>query len=71
MCIYCKSCNVMTQRSLSLDRSPVEIQQCLVNAGDVGCGMFECFNNNSCEIRGLHDICMTFLHNAGKFDSQV
>lgn len=61
----------MTQRSLSLDRSPVEIQQCLVNAGDVGCGMFECFNNNSCEIRGLHDICMTFLHNAGKFDSQV
>ncbi|KAF2976987.1 hypothetical protein EK904_006530, partial [Melospiza melodia maxima] len=47
-----------------------EIQHCLVNAGDVGCGVFECFENNSCEIRGLHEICMTFLHNAGKFDAQ-
>ncbi|XP_072295856.1 stanniocalcin-2a [Eucyclogobius newberryi] len=47
-----------------------EIQHCLVNAGDVGCGVFECFENNSCEIRGLQEICMTFLHNAGKFDSQ-
>ncbi|ERE69530.1 stanniocalcin-2-like protein [Cricetulus griseus] len=49
---------------------PTEIQHCLVNAGDVGCGVFECFENNSCEIRGLHGICMTFLHNAGKFDAQ-
>ncbi|KAL0994723.1 hypothetical protein UPYG_G00126300 [Umbra pygmaea] len=57
------------KRRLSLQNT-AEIQHCLVNAGDVGCGMFECFNNNSCEIRGLHDICMTFLHNAGKFDSQ-
>lgn len=48
-----------------------EIQHCLVTAGDVGCGVFECFENNSCEIRGLQEICMTFLHNAGKFDSQV
>ncbi|XP_060096555.1 stanniocalcin-2 [Heteronotia binoei] len=47
-----------------------EIQHCLVNAGDVGCSVFECFENNSCEIRGLHEICMTFLHNAGKFDAQ-
>ncbi|XP_030068247.1 stanniocalcin-2 [Microcaecilia unicolor] len=54
---------------LSLQNS-VEIQHCLVNAGDVGCGVFECFENNSCEIRGLHEICMTFLHNAGKFDAQ-
>ncbi|CAK6446350.1 unnamed protein product [Pipistrellus nathusii] len=46
------------------------IQHCLVGAGDVGCGVFECFENNSCEIRGLHGICMTFLHNAGKFDAQ-
>ncbi|KAG7273538.1 hypothetical protein CRUP_009887 [Coryphaenoides rupestris] len=46
------------------------IQHCLVSAGDVGCGVFECFENNSCEIRGLQEICMTFLHNAGKFDSQ-
>ncbi|XP_063784131.1 stanniocalcin-2 [Pseudophryne corroboree] len=47
-----------------------EIQHCLVSAGDVGCGVFECFENNSCEIRGLHEICTTFLHNAGRFDAQ-
>lgn len=50
---------------------PAEIQHCLVSAGDVGCGVFECFENNSCKIRGLQEICMTLLHNAGKFDSQV
>ncbi|KAJ8281508.1 hypothetical protein COCON_G00040270 [Conger conger] len=38
--------------------------------GDVGCGVFECFENNSCQIQGLQEICLTFLHNAGKFDSQ-
>ncbi|XP_048885611.1 stanniocalcin-2a [Brienomyrus brachyistius] len=54
---------------LSLQNT-ADIQHCLVNAGDVGCGVFECFENNSCEIRGLQEICMTFLHNAGKFDSQ-
>ncbi|XP_014405805.1 PREDICTED: stanniocalcin-2 [Myotis brandtii] len=54
---------------LSLQNT-AEIQHCLVSAGDVGCGVFECFENNSCEIRGLHGICMTFLHNAGKFDAQ-
>nr|XP_012316582.1 stanniocalcin-2 [Aotus nancymaae] len=54
---------------LSLQNT-AQIQHCLVKAGDVGCGMFECFENNSCEIRGLHGICMTFLHNAGKFDAQ-
>ncbi|XP_049591841.1 stanniocalcin-2a [Syngnathus scovelli] len=54
---------------LSLQNT-AEIQHCLVGAGDVGCGVFECFENNSCEIRGLQEICMTFLHNAGKFDSQ-
>ncbi|XP_078509147.1 stanniocalcin-2 [Lissotriton helveticus] len=54
---------------LSLQNT-AEIQHCLVNAGDVGCGVFECFENNSCEIRGLHEICMTFLHNAGKFKAQ-
>ncbi|XP_064181408.1 stanniocalcin-2a [Anguilla rostrata] len=54
---------------LSLQNT-AEIQHCLVSAGDVGCGVFECFENNSCEIQGLQEICMTFLHNAGKFDSQ-
>ncbi|GCB78989.1 hypothetical protein scyTo_0017815 [Scyliorhinus torazame] len=54
---------------LSLQNT-AEIQHCLVNTGDVGCGVFECFENNSCEIRGPHDICLAFLHNAGKFDAQ-
>lgn len=54
---------------LSLQNT-AEIQHCLVSAGDVGCGVFECFENNSCKIRGLQEICMTLLHNAGKFDSQ-
>lgn len=54
---------------LSLQNT-AEIQHCLVSAGDVGCGVFECFENNSCEIQGLHGICMTFLHNAGKFNAQ-
>ncbi|KAF4077586.1 hypothetical protein AMELA_G00209820 [Ameiurus melas] len=57
------------KRRLSI-QDTVEIQQCLLSAGDVGCGTFECFNNDSCEVRGLHDICLRFLHNAGKFDSQ-
>ncbi|XP_069754955.1 stanniocalcin-2a [Narcine bancroftii] len=47
-----------------------EIQHCLVNTGDVGCGVFQCFENNSCEINGPHDICLAFLHNAGRFDAQ-
>uniref|UniRef100_A0A8C2WRA0 Stanniocalcin n=1 Tax=Cyclopterus lumpus TaxID=8103 RepID=A0A8C2WRA0_CYCLU len=47
-----------------------EIQSCLVSSGDVGCGTFQCFNNNSCEIQGLHHICLTLLHNAGRYDSQ-
>nr|XP_057919365.1 stanniocalcin-2a [Doryrhamphus excisus] len=60
---------VIHKGRLSLQNT-AEIQHCLVSAGDVGCGVFECFENNSCEIRGLQEICMTFLHNAGKFDSQ-
>ncbi|XP_023652685.2 stanniocalcin-2 [Paramormyrops kingsleyae] len=51
-------------------QNTAEIQHCLLSAGDVGCAVFECFENNSCEINGLQQICMTFLHNAGKFNSQ-
>ncbi|XP_072231700.1 uncharacterized protein [Leuresthes tenuis] len=57
------------KKRLSL-QSTAEIQSCLVGSGDVGCGMFQCFNNNSCEIQGLHHICLTLLHNAGRYDSQ-
>ncbi|XP_054482368.1 uncharacterized protein LOC129113910 [Anoplopoma fimbria] len=51
-------------------QSTAEIQSCLVSSGDVGCGTFQCFNNNSCEIQGLHHICLTLLNNAGRYDSQ-
>uniref|UniRef100_A0A3Q3E294 Stanniocalcin n=1 Tax=Labrus bergylta TaxID=56723 RepID=A0A3Q3E294_9LABR len=47
-----------------------DIQSCLVSSGDVGCGTFQCFSNNSCEIQGLHHICLTLLHNAGRYNSQ-
>uniref|UniRef100_A0A3B3ZT29 Stanniocalcin n=1 Tax=Periophthalmus magnuspinnatus TaxID=409849 RepID=A0A3B3ZT29_9GOBI len=57
------------KRRLTL-QSTAEIQSCLVSSGDVGCGTFQCFNNNSCEIQGLHHICLTLLHNAGRYDSQ-
>ncbi|XP_041808712.1 uncharacterized protein LOC121617588 [Chelmon rostratus] len=57
------------KRRLSL-QSTAEIQSCLVSSGDVGCGTFQCFNNNSCEIQGLHHICLTLLHNAGRYNSQ-
>uniref|UniRef100_A0A7N6BNG4 Stanniocalcin n=1 Tax=Anabas testudineus TaxID=64144 RepID=A0A7N6BNG4_ANATE len=49
--------------------SRFKVKGCLVSSGDVGCGMFQCFNN-SCEIQGLHHICLTLLHNAGRYDSQ-
>ncbi|XP_035846903.1 uncharacterized protein LOC116036970 [Sander lucioperca] len=59
----------LAKRRLSL-QGTAEIQSCLVSSGDVGCGTFQCFNNNSCEIQGLHHICLTLLHNAGRYDSQ-
>ncbi|XP_024921517.1 stanniocalcin-2 [Cynoglossus semilaevis] len=59
----------LAKRRLTL-QSTVEIQSCLVSSGDVGCGTLQCFNNNSCEIQGLHHICLTLLHNAGHYDSQ-
>ncbi|XP_068186526.1 uncharacterized protein [Antennarius striatus] len=74
---------VLTAEPLDVQEKPVsqakrrlspqntaEIQSCVVGSGDVGCGMFQCFNNNSCEIQGLHHICLTLLHNAGRYDSQ-
>ncbi|XP_005926401.1 stanniocalcin-2 [Haplochromis burtoni] len=57
------------RRRLSL-QSTAELQSCLLSSADVGCGMFQCLSNNSCEIRGLDHICLTLLHNAGHYDSQ-
>uniref|UniRef100_A0A3Q4GN59 Stanniocalcin n=1 Tax=Neolamprologus brichardi TaxID=32507 RepID=A0A3Q4GN59_NEOBR len=58
-----------TKRRLS-SQSTEEIQSCLLNSGDVGCGMFQCFSNSSCEIKGLDHICLTLLHNAGHYNLQ-
>ncbi|KAM9788530.1 stanniocalcin-2-like [Neosynchiropus ocellatus] len=60
---------VAAKRRLSL-QSAGEIQSCLVSSGDVGCGTFQCFSNSSCDIHGLHHICLTLLHHAGRYDSQ-
>uniref|UniRef100_A0A3P9AS88 Stanniocalcin n=1 Tax=Maylandia zebra TaxID=106582 RepID=A0A3P9AS88_9CICH len=57
------------RRRLSL-QSTAELQSCLLSSADVGCGMFQCLSNNSCEIRGLDHICLTLLHNAGHYDLQ-
>ncbi|XP_059208017.1 uncharacterized protein LOC131986893 [Centropristis striata] len=52
-------------------QSSAEIQSCLVSSGtDVGCGTFQCFNNNSCGIVGLQHICLTLLQHAARYDSQ-
>ncbi|KAM8834989.1 stanniocalcin-2 [Synchiropus picturatus] len=60
---------VAAKKRLSV-QSAGEMQSCLLGAGDVGCGTFQCFSNNSCQIHGLHHICLTLLHNAGRYDSQ-
>ncbi|XP_013764960.1 stanniocalcin-2 [Pundamilia nyererei] len=57
------------RRRLSL-QSTAELQSCLLSSADVGCGMFQCLSNSSCEIRGLDHICLTLLHNAGQYDLQ-
>ncbi|XP_061902681.1 stanniocalcin-2-like [Entelurus aequoreus] len=51
-------------------QSTAAIQTCLLGSDDVGCETFQCFSNNSCEIHGLHRICVTLLHHAGNYDSQ-
>uniref|UniRef100_A0A3Q3KHA7 Stanniocalcin n=1 Tax=Monopterus albus TaxID=43700 RepID=A0A3Q3KHA7_MONAL len=76
LCLSCQQVDLhdvqekvdQAKRRLSL-QSSAEIQSCLMSSGDVGCGIFQCFNN-SCEIHGLHHICITLLHNAGHYDSQ-
>uniref|UniRef100_A0A4W3ID90 Corpuscles of Stannius protein n=1 Tax=Callorhinchus milii TaxID=7868 RepID=A0A4W3ID90_CALMI len=46
------------------------IYNCLLSAGDVGCAVFECLENHTCEIHNLYEVCRIFLQNAGKFDAQ-
>ncbi|XP_078073339.1 stanniocalcin-like [Mustelus asterias] len=48
----------------------VEINNCLQNAPDVGCDVFECLENSTCELDNLYDICRLLLQNAGSFNTQ-
>ncbi|XP_077361970.1 biorientation of chromosomes in cell division protein 1 [Festucalex cinctus] len=57
------------KRRLTL-KSTADIQNCLASAGDAGCGTFQCFNNNSCQMDGLHGICVTLLQHAGRYHAQ-
>ncbi|XP_067868767.1 stanniocalcin-like [Heterodontus francisci] len=51
-------------------QSAVEINNCLHNAPDVGCDVFECLENSTCELDNLFDICRLLLQNAGSFNTQ-
>ncbi|XP_077449180.1 biorientation of chromosomes in cell division protein 1 [Stigmatopora argus] len=57
------------KRQLS-PQSTADIQNCLATSGDAGCGTFQCFNNNSCQLDGLHRICVTLLQHAGRYNAQ-
>ncbi|XP_077403303.1 biorientation of chromosomes in cell division protein 1 [Vanacampus margaritifer] len=57
------------KRRLTL-QSTADIQNCLASAGDAGCGTFQCFNNNSCQMDGFHGICVTLLQHAGRYHAQ-
>ncbi|XP_041041839.1 stanniocalcin-like [Carcharodon carcharias] len=48
----------------------VEINNCLQNAPDVGCDVFECLEDSTCELDNLYDICRLLLQNAGSFNIQ-
>ncbi|XP_072352496.1 stanniocalcin-like [Scyliorhinus torazame] len=48
----------------------VEINNCLQNAPAVGCDVFECLENSTCELENLYNICRLLLQNAGSFNTK-
>ncbi|XP_077597225.1 biorientation of chromosomes in cell division protein 1 [Stigmatopora nigra] len=60
----------MPQKRQLSPQSTADIQNCLATSGDAGCGTFQCFNNNSCQLDGLHRICVTLLQHAGRYNAQ-
>ncbi|XP_048395446.1 stanniocalcin-like [Stegostoma tigrinum] len=48
----------------------VEINNCLKNAPEVGCAVFECLENSTCDLDNPYKICSLLLQNAGSFNTQ-
>ncbi|XP_043550554.1 stanniocalcin-like isoform X1 [Chiloscyllium plagiosum] len=51
-------------------RAAVEINNCLKNAPEVGCAVFECLENSTCDLDNLYKICSLLLQNAGSFNTK-